>query len=451
MASDTEIKKGLDIPISGVPDSEIDYGKSIRTVAVLGDDFLGLKPRMAVQPGDKVRLGDPLFVDKRDPDVPYTAPGSGTVSAVNRGARRALLSVVIDLDEAEDNNPAFPELANADIEALDSDKIRTALIKSGLWTAFRTRPYSKVPQSNSSPRSIFITAIDTNPLAANPADIVAGNEESFDAGLHAIAKLNAVAVYLCTAPNWTGPTGDASKIEHVSFSGPHPAGLVGTHIHHLDPVGADRIVWHIGYQDVIAIGILFREGRISTERTISLGGPGFEKPRLVATRIGASVDELVSGELVQDGAVSTAPRAISGSILSGRIAVGAEAFLGRYHVQICAVRNGGRRRMFGWFGPLVRDYTFSGLFRHRQGRRQTSFSTAIHGRPTAMLPVDALEHLIPLDVIPVPLLRALLTEFLKRDYDPARRLSSEAEAYLRALRQHIELQKGGKSDELDGT
>jgi Na+-transporting NADH:ubiquinone oxidoreductase subunit A len=401
-------KKGLDIPLAGAPDLQIDSGKSVRTVAVLGRDFIGLKPQMTVQPGDNVRLGDPLFVDKRDPDVPYVAPGSGTISAVNRGARRALLSVVIDLDENEEGEPSHPELANANIESLADGEIRAALFASGLWAAFRTRPYSKVPQSDSSPRSIFVTAIDTNPLAANPAVVVVGQEEFFEAGLHVVSKLSQGPVFLCTASDWVGPTGDAGKVQHAGFSGPHPAGLVGTHIHHLDPVGAERTAWHIGYQDVIAIGILFRDGRISTERTIALGGPGIEKPRLVATRLGASVDELVAGELLQDGTASGVPRTISGSVLSGRTASGAEAFLGRYHVQISAIPDYGNRRLFGWLGPIDRVYTFSGFLKRRQGHRPKLFSTARHGRPTAMMPVDAFEQIIPMDVVPAPLLRALL-------------------------------------------
>ena len=403
-----DARKGLDIPISGMPDSQKVSGKFVRTVAVLGCDYIGLKPRITVQPGDKVSLGDTLFVDKRDPDVPYTSPGSGTISAVNRGARRALLSVVIDLDENDEQAANHSEFAGCDMQTLGSEQVRTLLITSGLWPAFRTRPYSKVPQSSSSPRSIFVTAIDTNPLAADPAAVVSGKEVFFEAGLQVVAALSEGPVYLCTAPDWAGPTGNEKKVKHVAFSGPHPAGLVGTHIHHLDPVGADRAVWHIGYQDVIAIGILFREGRVSTERTVALGGPGIAVPRIVSTRLGASVDELVAGEVLQHGAASGLPRTISGSVLSGRIASGAEAFLGRYHVQVSTIPDRGKRRFLGWLSPIASGFTFAGLLKRRQSRRTTSFSTASHGRPTAMMPIDALEQLIPLDVLPVPLLRALL-------------------------------------------
>ena len=418
MAKTVNTRNGLDIPMSGAPDQKIDSGKTVRTVAVLGSDYIGLKPRMSVQAGDRVHHGETLFVDKRDPDVPYTSPGSGTVSAVNRGARRALLSVVINLDDDEVSAPDVPDLAAADIDKFDHEKMCAVLISSGLWPAFRTRPYSKVPQSDSSPRSIFVTAMDTNPLAANPATVVLGKEKYFAAGLQAISKLTEGTVFVCTGSDWAGPAIDNDKIRHVIFPGPHPAGLVGTHIHHLDPVGADRTVWHIGYQDVLSMGILFTDGRISTERTVAISGSGVEKPRLVATRLGANIDELLAGELNQDGAVSTAPRVVSGSLLDGRTATGAEAFLGRYHNQVSVVPDRGKRRLFGWFGPTNRDYTFTGLFKRRQPGGSTTFSSASHGRPTAMMPIDAFEKIIPMDVVPTPLLRALLI----KDTDQAQAL-----------------------------
>ena len=220
MPQTTRIKKGLNIPLAGAPDDSVVAGKPVRTVALLGRDFVGLKPRMSVRPGDRVEAGDPLFVDKRDPDVPYVAPGSGTVAAVNRGQRRALLSVVIDLDENESGVPAYAELAGADVDSLPEDRVREALRRTGLWTALRARPYSKVPRSDSSPRSIFVTAIDTNPLAAEPASVVAGHEKAFETGLRVLTRLGDGPVYLCTAPDWSGPTGDGQRIRHADVRRP---------------------------------------------------------------------------------------------------------------------------------------------------------------------------------------------------------------------------------------
>jgi Na+-transporting NADH:ubiquinone oxidoreductase subunit A len=276
-----------------------------------------------------------------------------------------------------------------------------------------------VPQSGSSPHSIFITAIDTQPLAANPGIVVDAHREAFQLGLEVIARLTEGTVYLCSGPQWDGPPGDGEQIRHVEFTGPHPAGLPGTHIHHLDPVGADRTVWHIGYQDIIAIGKLFSEGHLFVERTIALGGTGFEQPRLVTTRLGANIDELVADKLGPVRGGARPPRLISGSVLNGRTAAGTEAYLGRYHLQISAIPDGGQRRLFGWLGMFAGAHSFAGLFKRRQVHMtRLPFSTSQNGRPTALVPVDAFEHIVPLDILPIPLLRALLI----RDTDQAQAL-----------------------------
>ncbi len=411
-------RKGLNIPLSGIPEPVIDAGRSVRSVALLGRDYVGLKPRMMVSEGDRVSLGDTLFVDKRDPIVAYAAPGTGTVIAINRGERRALLSVVIELDEEDDDLVQFPHVAGRSLDDIPDERVREVLQTSGLWTAFRTRPFSRVPLADSSPRSIFVTATDTNPLAANPVDVVAGRESDFESGLAVVSRLTVGAVYLCTGDDWSGPTGDESRVQAAVFTGPHPAGLPGTHIHHLDPVGTERTVWHVGYQDVMAIGELFRTGRIPTERIVAMGGPAVERPRLVATRLGASIDELTAGELAFGAAAGPGPRVISGSVLSGRRASGPEAFLGRYHVQVSAVPSGGKRRLLGWLPLRANAYSFTGLFASRAQRRAEDLTSDSHGTQTALVPVDAFDKVLPLDVATVPLLMSLLI----RDTDQAQAL-----------------------------
>jgi len=419
MAQRISISKGLDVPIAGEPESTVEPGRPVRSVAILGSDYLQLKPKMLVQEGDRVNQGQALFVDKRDPKVMFTAPGSGTVSAINRGARRVLQSVVIELDKAETETTEYSHLEGSDPAALEQSAIRSALFTSGLWTAFRTRPYSKVPQSDSSPRSIFVTAIDTQPLAADPRLVVDVHREAFLSGLQIISRLTEGTIYVCTETDWKGSVSDRENVQHVEFSGPHPAGLPGTHIHHLDPVSVERTVWHIGYQDVIAIGKLFSEGRLWMERTVALGGTGFGRPRLVTTRLGANIDELVTGELKPVGVKEKSPRLISGSVLSGRTAVGPEAYLGRYHLQVAAIPQDNECHLFGWSGLFNRRYSFAGLFKRQQGHSQTfPISTALNGRTTALVPVDAFERVLPLDILPVPLLRALLI----KDTDQAQAL-----------------------------
>jgi Na+-transporting NADH:ubiquinone oxidoreductase subunit A len=397
-----KIKKGLDIPIAGTPVQVVDAGQPVNTVALLGANFVGLRPRMLVEPGQAVGLGEPLFLDKRDPAVQFTSPGTGRVVAVNRGRRRALQSVVIELDENAASEVIFDFL-----DSEDSAAIRDVLLRSGAWTGFRTRPYDRVPDSAACPRSIFVTAIDTRPLAADPRVVVAGYADEFWTGMKIIDRLVQVPVFLCTGPDWPNSEPVEASFRRVEFTGPHPAGLPGTHIHFLDPVAADRSVWYIGYQDVIAIGHLFKTGRLLTERVVSIAGPGALKPRLVRTRPGASIKELLAGEV----AAERNCRLISGSVLGGFAAEGSMAFLGRYDNQVSVIAAQAQRRLFGWFGNESNMYSFAGPFASTRGPGHLrEFTTARNGRRAAMIPVAAFERVMPLDILPGPLLRALLVK-----------------------------------------
>ena len=365
--------------------------------------------------GDRVGLGQPLFVDKRDPQVQYCSPGQGTVTAINRGARRVLESVVIRLKDSGADDVCFDPLSDQQMSTLDRDQVAGRLQQSGLWTAFRTRPFSRVPPSFSSPCSIFVTAIDTRPFAADPALVVRDDSAAFVSGLRVLPLLTAGSVYLCTGPGWNIETPDIERLQTVEFSGPHPAGLPGTHIHHLDPVGADRVAWHIAYQDVIAIGKLFTSGSIHTTRIIALGGDCLEKPRLVKTRLGASIDELLDGEI----RCPDACRVISGSVLGGRSASGGLAYLGRYHHQVTVIREGGDKHLFGWVGLFPRRYTAALARLPGVGQeRKQSFSTSQNGRFSGMIPIRVFEKVMPLDILPSPLFRALMV----KDTDQAQAL-----------------------------
>lgn len=409
------IKKGLDIPLSGMPDQSISAGPVVSHVALFGLDYPGLKPRLLVNPGDAVGLGQPLFVDKRDPAVKYTAPGQGTVIAINRGVRRVLESIVIRLEDTGSEEVSFKSLTDDEIHALEGNYVASRLQQSGLWTALRTRPYSRVPASDSFPRSIFVTAIDTQPLAADPQVVTARHAGAFGTGLLALSQLTDGAIHLCTAADWAIPLPDLPRLQQVEFLGPHPAGLPGTHIHHLDPVGAGRTVWHIAYQDVIAIGQLFGRGTIDNNRVISLAGDGVTHPRLIETRLGASCDEIVANELTH----SDASRVISGSVLNGRTASGTLSYLGRYHQQLCVIPEGGAKRLFDWLGIPLSNYSASSIFLRKTGQtRKVSFTTSQHGPFSGMIPLRVFETVMPLDILPSPLFRALMV----RDTDQAQAL-----------------------------
>jgi len=402
------IKRGLDLPISGRPEQVIENARPARQVAVVGHDYIGMKPTMHVAEGDRVKLGQVLFDDKKNDGVLFTAPAAGTVSAINRGAKRALQTVVIDVDAGDEEAEQFDAFTAHEISGLDGERVEQALIKCGLWTALRTRPYSRTPQPGSRPRSIFVTAIDTNPLAADPAQIIDGQREAFGHGLDLLAKLTDGPVFLCTAPDADIPTGSDVRIRQETFSGPHPAGLAGTHIHFLDPVSAQRTVWTIGYQDVIAIGQTLTTGRLWTERVVALGGPRVTRPRLLRTRVGVSVDELLGGE-TEGGQL----RAISGSVLAGRLARGALAFLGPFDHQVSVLAEDQEREMVHYLRPGVNKFSVYPIYISRLlGKQAFDMTTSANGSPRAMVPIGTYEAVIPMDMLPTQLLRALLVKDL---------------------------------------
>jgi Na+-transporting NADH:ubiquinone oxidoreductase subunit A len=378
-----KIKKGLDITITGVPKQIIDTAKSVSQVALVTTDFIGLKPKMLVSEGQSVGIGTPLFVDKQDPQVQYVAPGTGRIVAINRGERRKLLSVVIELDDS---------LAEQCVFATDAVKqtqdIKQILLNSGLWTSFRTRPFNRVAHSDSNPAAVFVTAIDTRPLAANPNVIIANRKQEFIAGMHTLVQLLSCPIHLCIAADWAGPTFTDDGIQTTQFAGPHPAGLVGTHIHHLAPVSADKLVWHIAYQDVIDIGYLFKTGKLLSERTVSIAGPAVKNPRLLKTRPGANINELLDEETIDN----CTDRVISGSVLDGMNASGAVAFLGRYDNQISVL--GTHAEKMTWVSRIF---------------KRTAVSPT-YDRQTAMIPVEAFDRIMPMDILMAPLLRALLVK-----------------------------------------
>ena len=407
-----KIRKGLDIPIKGEPEKAISDGSEIKTVAAVATDVSGIRPRMAVQVGDKVRLGQVLYHDKRNPEVPFTAPGAGEVIAVNRGARRALQSVVIRLEG--DDAESFDSWKPSELETLDQQKVRTNLIASGLWTTLRTRPFSRIPAPDETPAAIFVTAIDTNPLAIDPAFFIEQDSEAFENGLKVLSRIADCPIYLCTAPDSGIKCPESDRFRHAEFEGPHPAGLVGTHIHFLEPAGKTKTVWHIGYQHVMAIGNLFTSGRLPTERMITLCGPMVLKPRILRTRIGANTVDLLKGE--------TAPgnlRVISGSVLGGHRAAGPLAYLSRYQTQLTVLEEDRSREFLAWMLPGANRYSqtraFAGALAHRG---KFPMTTTQNGSPRAMVSTGAFESLMPLDILATPLLKALLVE----DTDRAQQL-----------------------------
>ena len=403
MSSDMiKIKRGLDIPLAGAPSGELDTSVTTRAAGLLGADYHGMKPTMAVQVGDVVKRGDLLFSDKKCEGVRYTSPAGGRVSAINRGAKRAFQSVVVEIDG--DEAASFDQYAAEAARELPAEAIKNQLIQSGQWTALRARPFGRVADPATSPAGLFITAIDTHPHAPDPEQVIAREADAFELGQTLLANLVDCPVYLCAAPGADMPQTTHERISRHDFSGPHPAGLAGTHVHFLMGASAERIAWTIGYQDVIAVGRLFLDGALYVDRVVALAGPSVSRPRLVLSRVGADLQALVAGEGEGDDA-----RLLSGSVLGGRAVQSDTAYLGRYHQQVALLPEGRERAFMGWLSPGVNKHSVMGIYLSSWfGSKPLAMSTNTNGSERAMVPVGAYEKVMPLDILPTQLLRALL-------------------------------------------
>lgn len=397
-----KIKKGLDLPIKGAPEQRIQETVSVTKAAILGEEYNGMRPTMHVQVGDKVKKGQVLFVDKKNAGVKYTAPAAGEVIEVNRGAKRVLQSVVIGING--DDEVEFAKFDAAAIASADRQALVDVLVESGLWTGLRTRPYSKAPAVDATPHSIFVTAIDTNPLALDPTLVIGDRTNDFAAGLAVLSKLTEGKVFVCKAAGANVPA-SGDRVEVQEFGGPHPAGLAGTHIHYLDPVGAGKQVWHVNYQDVISIGATITSGSLDVSRVVAIGGPKAKSPKIVKTQIGASLNELTA-EQYGDEPV----RIVSGSVLNGVKASGPHAYLGRFHLQVSLIKEDNEKHLFGWIMPGANKHSVTRAYLgHMGGKKLFDMTSTTNGSDRSMVPIGNYERIMPLDILPTLLLRDLLS------------------------------------------
>lgn len=400
------VKRGLDVPISGIPEQKIYDVASVRSVALLGPDYVGIKPKLCVAVGDAVKIGDPLWYDRNNDMLPYTSHAGGVVSAIHRGYKRALLSVVVDVQQEDEPYSQYQKFKPENLNTLKATLIRKQLQKSGMWTALRTRPFSCVPACDAPAESVFINAMDSNPLAAD-SSVVVNHEyrDDFINGTKVLSQLCTNTVYLCRRAGTDIPVANAENIRLAEFSGPHPSGLSGTHIHYLEPVSRNRSVWTIAYPDVVAIGRLFTTGMLMTERIVSFAGPAVKHPRLLRTRLGADLNTLSASELTEGE-----NRIISGSVLSGRTAHGALSYLGRYHQQVAVLAEDRKREFMGWFSLGTRRHSSMMIYLHRlfSPRTKLPLGTSTHGSERAMVPTGNYERVLPLDLMITPLLRYLI-------------------------------------------
>ncbi len=397
------IKRGLDVPLHGaLPTHEPTERLDVKRVALLPQETLGIKTRMLAQEGDAVQVGSPLFCDRRDETVLYTSPAAGKVVAVNRGERRAVLSVVVEADNFDD------EVAteSLDLSRAGRDEVRAALIGSGLWPTLRRRPFDKVAQTTDEPFAIVVQAHDSSPLAPDLREVVRGREGDVQAGLLALTKLTSGKVHLAVADGADWSACRAEGVTETSFAGPHPSGAAGTSIHFLAPAGAQRVVWYVGVQDVADVGRFLTSGSRPTARVMAITGPEAKAPKLVRTRPGADTAQLLDGE-----SSAKEPRVVNGSALCGNAAnPGSETgFLGRYATQLTVLENEIDRDFLGWALPVNNRFSLTNTILDKFFKKRFRFDTDSNGSLRAIVPIGVYESVMPLDVLPTQLIKTLAT------------------------------------------
>ena len=400
-----KVSKGLDIPISGNINSQNISAVSARNIALLGDDYHGLKPTMLVKEGNVVIKGQNLFEDKKNPGVKFTSPVSGKVVEINRGERRAFLSIVIEKNLNSTSEVSFESFKDASV--IPKDLIIKNLIDSGLWTSFRTRPFSKIPKITDSAHEIFISLINSDPLNLDPELYLKHHIEDFNFGLEVISHIPKNCVHISTSIDNNLSKITSDKIRYHEFEGLHPVGLVGTQIHRISPVSINKTVWTINYQDVAMIGKLFKSGSIDTSRTVALCGPQVEDPCLVKTEIGASISEITSGNTLDGN-----NRFISGSVLCGREANSYTNYLGRYNAQVSVLREVEKedREFLNFLRPGLQKHSVLPVFltKLKEKLLKLNYTTAMNGADRAIVPIGIFEDIFPFNIMITQLLKSIV-------------------------------------------
>lgn len=398
------ITKGVNLPISGgVSDTTIHTLIPNAPVAVVGSDYLGLKPTMLVAEGDKVTLGQKLFEDKKNLGVFVCSPISGTVEKIVRGERRAFVSLTIRPDADAKPTAKFAAVGTQ----LSREQLVNTLTQHGLWATLRQRPFDKIPSPKSTAHAIFVNTMDSNPLAFNPAILLSGRDADYLSGLEALSLLTDGKIHVCHAPETQLPKSALSRVETHQFSGIHPAGLVGTHIHFIDPVGAKKTVWHIGLQDLLMIGKFLRTGELDTSKVVAIAGPSIKEPKLVRTVRGANLSALTAGNL-KDGE----NRVISGSVFSGRQALPDTDYLSAYDQLISVLPEGRETYLLRFFHPgqniFSKTRAYLSAFVNKDKPVTYEFNTSLQGSHRPIVPFGIYEEVMPLDILPTLLLKALI-------------------------------------------
>lgn len=408
MSKVIKLKRGLDIKLNGEAEKVVLPAGGCTLYAVKPTDFRALTPRLSVKVGDQVKAGDALFTDKANPDIKFTTPVSGTVDAINRGERRKLLEVVVKADAEIE----YKDFGKADINTLGREEIIRKMMESGVWPLIIERPYGIIANPEIKPKAVFISAFDTAPLAPDFELILKNEEKNLQAGIDCLKKLSDTPVYLGVKEGTTVNSvfTRLKNTEVTYFDGPHPAGNVGIQINHLNPINKGEHVWTVNIQDLAIIGRLFTEGRFDAQKTIVLAGSEVSRPAYYPTFLGANIACLTEGKLKNQ----THQRIISGNVLTGD-KVEPAGFLGFYANQITVIPEGDTYEFLGWATPGFDKFSASKLFpSYLCPNKHYTLDANYHGERRAFVVNGQYEKVLPMDILPVYLLKAILAGDIDR-------------------------------------
>lgn len=405
MSQNIKLKKGFDINLAGKAEKKIAELSQPETFAIKPSDFVGMeRAKLLVKEGDSVKAGSPILIDKKVEDVMYCSPVSGEVAEIVRGAKRKILEVRI----LADKDVAFESFEkHADVNAISKEAAIAQMKVGGVWPNIIQRPFGVVADANDSPKAIFISAFDTHPLAPDMNFTQEGDEKYFKAGVDILSKLTDGKVHINISSDTTNSL-KSDKAQVNTISGPHPAGNVGVQIHHLDPINKGEVAWTVHPFGVSQIGKLFLEGKYDASKLVALTGSEVKTPQYYRTYTGAAINKLIDGT-IKDGYV----RYVSGNVLTGQ-QVNSTGYLGFYSNQLTVVPEGDNYEFFGWILPTAEKLSFHrafGLLSFLGGKKKEyTLNTNTRGQHRAFVQTGAFEKVLPMDVLPTHLLKAILAE-----------------------------------------
>lgn len=401
MSEVIKIKKGLNIPLEGKAEMVFGQAQLPGLFAIKPVDFHGLTPKMVVAEGDSVKIGSVLFHDKYHPEIKFVSPVSGTVKTINRGERRRILEVVVE----NDNKDESLDFGKSDPATMDRDAIVGKLLEGGAWPYLRQRPYDILANPSDTPKAIFVSGFDSSPLAPDYDFVLTGQEEAFKVGVEVLKKLAPVVHIGISAGSASKVYNSLQGVTLNSFSGPHPAGNVGVQIHHVSPINKGEKVWVINPQEIVSIGNLFAQGKHDFSRVIAVTGSEVLKPLYLRYRLGASVVEILKDNIAEGSL-----RVISGNVLTGTN-IGADGYLGFYHSQLCVIPEGDDYEFLGWASPGFGKFSVSrSFFSWICKNKKYRLNANLHGSERAIVVSGLFEKVVPMDILPEQLIKAILAE-----------------------------------------